>query len=70
MTDIFTHVGNRKRIYALASFSVVYRVRGWFFKKTDSDDDWRGPFSTEMSVCLMIAKQLVREVVKRDGLPN
>ena len=61
---------NRKRIYALANFTVECRVRGWFFRKTYSDDQWRSPYSSETSVCLMIARQLKRELVKRDGLPT
>lgn len=61
---------NRKRIYALGSFTVEKRARGWFFRKTYADDDWHGPYSSEMSVCLMIARHLKRELVKRDGLPT
>ncbi len=60
---------NRRRVYALASWTVEWRPRGWFFRKTDSDMDWKGPYSSETSVTLMIARQLKREVVKRDGLP-
>ncbi len=59
---------NRKRTYALGSFTVEKRTRGWFFRNTYADDDWRGPYSSETSVCLMIARQLNRELVKRDGL--
>jgi hypothetical protein len=66
MLDIFSDAGNRKRIYALPSFTVVYRSTGWWYRKTDTDDEWRGPYSTEMSVCLMLARQLKREVIKRD----
>ena len=46
MDDIFTRAGNRRRVYALSGFTVVYRVQGWYFKRTDHDEDWRGPFST------------------------
>jgi hypothetical protein len=68
--DIFTRAGNRKRTYALASFSVQYRVSGWHFKRTDHDDAWRGPYSNEVSVCLMIGRALCKELKKRDGLPS
>ena len=68
MDDIFTRAGNRKRVYALACFTVQYRVSGWYFKRTDYDDDWRGPFSSEISVCLTMGRALFRELKKRDGL--
>ena len=61
---------NRKRIYALGTFTVEMKDKGWYFRKTYGDDVWHGPYSSEMSVCLMIARQLKRELVKRDGLPT
>ena len=61
---------NRKRVYALGAFTVEKKAKGWFFRKTYGDDPWRGPYSSDMSVCLMIARQLKRELVKRDGLPT
>jgi hypothetical protein len=39
MDDMFTRVGNRRRVYALSGFTVVYRVQGRYFKRTDHDDD-------------------------------
>lgn len=57
---------NRPRVYALASYTVKKRPSGWFFKKTDSEAEWKGPYSSEASVCLMLARQLKREVIKRD----
>ncbi len=62
-------VRNRKRIYALAGYTVINRPSGWHFKQMDYDD-WRGPYASEMSVCLMIARALKKELVKRDGLPT
>lgn len=60
-------IGNAKRVYALAGYSVEVRPRGLFFKKTYSpDDDWKGPYSSIASVTLMIARQLGREITKRD----
>jgi hypothetical protein len=59
---------NRKRVYMLATFTVEKRAMGWFFKKSYGDDDWRGPYSSEVSVCLSIARQLKRELLKRDRL--
>ena len=61
---------NRKRTYALGAYTVEKRTRGWYFRKTDSDHQWRGAYSSEMSVCLMLARQLKRELVKRDGPPT
>ena len=60
---------NRHRIYALDSWTVEKKRRGWFIKRTYSTDDWRGPYRTEMSACLMIARHLCREIVRRDAPP-
>ena len=57
---------NRRRIYALHSWTVEKKTGGWYFRLTGSDDKWAGPYSSETSVCLMLARQLKREVVKRD----
>ncbi len=61
---------NRKRIYALTEYTVEKRSRGWFYRRTYGADPWRGPYSSEASVTLMIARQLRKEVVKRDGMPS
>jgi hypothetical protein len=70
--DIFTHNANsnRKRIFALSSWTVMFRVRGWYIRKTDTDSKWRGPFSSETSASLMIARELKRELLRRDGMPS
>jgi hypothetical protein len=39
---------------------------GLVLSPNDSDDEWRGPVFLEPSVCLMLARQLKREVIKRD----
>ena len=57
---------NRKSIYALASFTVVRKPRGWFLRRTDSEEKWKGPYSSETSICLMIARRLTKELFKRD----
>jgi hypothetical protein len=49
---------NRTRIYALESWTVEKKRRGWFIKRTNSADAWRGPYRTEMSACLTIARNL------------
>jgi hypothetical protein len=60
---------NRKRIYTLATFTVEKRASGWFLKKTYGDDDWRGPYSSIASTSLIIARELKREVLRRDRMP-
>jgi hypothetical protein len=70
--DIFTQsaASNRRRTYALAGYTVTYRVSGWFYRRTDHDEPYKGPYGNETSVCLMIAKALAKELRKRDGLPS
>jgi len=60
---------NRRRIYALDSWTVEKKRRGWFIKRTYSSDEWRGPYRTEMSACLMIARHMCREIIRRDAPP-
>ena len=57
---------NCKRIYALASWTIECRPRGWYMRRTDHEEPWRGPYSSEASVCLMIARHLRKEVLARD----
>jgi hypothetical protein len=59
---------NRNRVYALASWTVKSNGKGWYVRKTDTSDEWRGPYRTETSACLTIARQLKKELIKRDGL--
>jgi hypothetical protein len=35
---------------------------------TGDRHDWRGPYSSEMSVTLMIARELLKEITKRHKL--
>jgi len=60
-------IPNTRRVYALKEFTVELRARGWFFKRTYGDEQEKGPYSSVFSVCLMIARELVREVTKRDA---
>ncbi len=59
---------NRTRVYALSSWTVKSNGKGWFVRKTDSTEEWRGPYRNETSVCLTIARFLKKELIKRDGL--
>lgn len=62
--------GSARRVYALAEFTVERRARGWYFARTSrfgERHEERGPYSSEMSVALMIAREIVREILRRDA---
>jgi len=40
------------------------------FQTSYGDDTWHGPYSSESSVCLMIARQLKKELLRRDNCPR
>jgi hypothetical protein len=55
-------------IYALSDWTVEKRAGGWYFAqsaKRHRNDDWRGPYRSEASVAMMIARQLRREIALR-----
>jgi hypothetical protein len=55
-------------IYALADWTVEKRERGWYFARSanrHSRGDWKGPYSSETSVALMIARQHRSEIILR-----
>ena len=55
-------------IYALSDWTVEKRVSGWYFCRSanrHSHGEWRGPYRSEASVAMMIARQLRREIVER-----
>ena len=57
-----------QRVYALATFTVELREKGWFYWPTYGEkDEAKGPYNSMASVTLMIARELKREVTKRDG---
>ncbi len=60
---------NSSRIYALESWTVEKKRRGWFIKRTHSTEDWRDPYRTGTSACPMIARHLHRELFSRDAPP-
>jgi hypothetical protein len=54
-------LANAKYIYALDMRTVEKRPNGWYFSKLAYHGDkheWRGPYSSEFSVTLMIAREL------------
>ena len=62
---------NAKYIYALDMWTVERRPGGWYFSKSayhGDRHDWRGPYSSEFSVTLMIARELRKEIRKRHKL--
>ena len=66
-------ISNVRRVYALGAYTVEVRPRGLFYKNTYAEDDWHGPYASPASVSLMIARQLRRELERRDAphqLPN
>jgi hypothetical protein len=59
---------NARYVYALQGFTVEKRPTGWFFARTAMKHqrrDWRGPYHSEASVTLMIARELRKEIVRR-----
>jgi hypothetical protein len=64
-------LANVKYIYALSMWTVEKRPSGWYFSKSaynGDKHDWHGPYSSEISVTLMIARQLLKEIKKRHAL--
>ena len=57
--------GNGRRIYALADYTVERTGKGWYFGRTSRFAD-----TSERSVALMIARELINEIVNRDAQNN
>lgn len=60
---------NIKRTYALADFTVEGRGNKWYYWRTaryGDKEDRRGPYGSIASVTLMIARQLRRDITKRE----
>lgn len=63
-------LANIKRTYALADYTVEGRADKWYFWRTaryGDKENRRGPYSSLASVTLMIARELRREVTKREA---
>ena len=61
---------NGRRIYALADYTVEHTSKGWYFGRTSRFGDMhamKGSYSSERSVSLMIARELSKEILKRDA---
>ena len=62
--------GNGQRVYALADYSVKRTSKGWYCGRTSRFGDvhaMKGPYSSERSVALMLARELLKEIAKRDA---
>jgi len=59
-----------KRLYRLSEFKVEHRDDGWYFTRAAFHGDregWRGPYSSIPSLTLVIARELRREIMRRDA---
>ena len=55
-------------VYALTGWTVEKRGQGWYFAqsaKRHRYGDWHGPYRSEASVAMMIARQLRQEITER-----
>ena len=61
---------NGKRVYMLAEYTVEHKQDGWYFGRSaryEEKQERKGPYSSIASVTLVIARQLKREIAKRDS---
>jgi hypothetical protein len=61
---------NGKRVYMLAEYTVEHKKDGWYFGRSaryGEKDEMKGPYRSVSSVTLVIARQLKREISKRDA---
>lgn len=59
-----------KRVYALADYTVECRANGWYYCRTGrfgERPEMKGPYGSIASITLMIARQLLKEIKKRDA---
>lgn len=56
-----------RRRYVLTDYTVERRPKGWYFGRPyEAPKSYLGPYVSISSVTLMIARQLKREVERRD----
>lgn len=61
---------NFRRRYALGVYTVERTAKGWQFCRSGHERErgaWSRPYSSMQSVMLMIARQLQREIARRDA---
>lgn len=59
-----------KRIYKLAEYTVERKKDGWYYghsARYDDKEELKGPYGNITSVTLVVARQLKREITKRDA---
>lgn len=62
---------NAKRAYALADYTAENRSGKWYYWRTSrygDKEERKGPYSSMASVTLMIARELKREISRRDSM--
>jgi len=55
-------------IYSLTDWTVERRADGWYYVQwanRQRKENWRGPYGSEASVAMMIARELSREIAER-----
>jgi hypothetical protein len=60
-------IPNSKRIYMLGTFQVEHKNGKWRFRDAYRGGTWSKGYGSEISVSLMIARALMREIKKRDA---
>jgi hypothetical protein len=58
-----------KRVYALADYTVECKANGWYFARAarfGERHEMKGPYASVASLTLMIARELKREISRRD----
>lgn len=61
---------NGKRTYILAEYTVEHKKDGWYFGRTaryEDKEERKGPYGSIASVTLVIARELKREIARRDA---
>ena len=61
---------NGRRVYMLAEYTVEHKKGGWYFGRSarfGGRNELKGPYTSISSVTLVIARQLKREIAKRDA---
>ena len=64
---------NVKRRYLLGVYTVEWTTKGWQFCRSGHErekDAWSRPYSSIASVTLMVARQLQKEIARRDAPYN
>jgi hypothetical protein len=57
-----------RQMYTLTDWVVEKRADGWYYtmyRHRKNRRDWHGPYRSEASVALMVARQLRREIENR-----